>query len=126
MIASISIELFKNLAQYYYDNQYYDFHNDYSCKKIFYSNGLLTFQFKSLIEDIWVALTFLEVNVVMLNFFNINRIKDLTLDNLYRGRTEINGELVETAGNGKCYFYLEFYEGQKMEFWAKYLCAKKE
>ena len=126
MITSISIELFKNLAQYCYDNQYYDFHNDYSCKKIFYSNGLLTFQFKSLIENIWVTLTFLEVNIIMLDFFNVNGIKDLTLDNLYRGRTETNGNLIETSENGKCYFYLEFYESQKMEFWAKYLCAKKE
>jgi hypothetical protein len=44
-----------------------------------------------------------------------------TLDTLYRGRVESNGELIEISEDGKSYFYLEFYEGQRIEFWARWL-----
>ena len=48
MIAAKSIEFLKNLAQYHYNNIYYDFHNDYNCEKISYSNGILLILFKGL------------------------------------------------------------------------------
>ncbi len=115
MIAATSIEFFKNLAQYDYNNQYYDFHNDYNCEKLSYSDGILIILFKSLIDGIFLSLKFTDVKIVTLDFFNV---KDLTLDNLYRGRSELNGELIEVSEDGKGYFYLEFYEGQKLEFWS--------
>ncbi|MDO5615795.1 MAG: hypothetical protein Q4G16_06370 [Cruoricaptor ignavus] len=119
MKSAISIEFIKNLAQYDYNNNYYDFHNDYSCEKIFYSDSILLIFFKNLIDGFLLSLKFTEVEITTIDFFNVNEIEGLTLDNLYRGRTQLNGDLIEVSEDGKGYFYLEFYEGQKLEFWAK-------
>lgn len=121
MIAATSIDFFKSLVQYDYDNHYYDFHNNYNCKKFSYSNGILLIIFKSLIDEVLLYLKFTDVKLITLDFFNVKDTENLTLDNLYRGRVEINGDLIETSKDGKGYFYLEFYEGQKLEFWAKSL-----
>lgn len=119
MIAATSIEFFKNLAQYDYDNRYYDFHNNYGCEKLLYSNGILLILMKSIVDGVLLSLKFTDVKIITLDFFNIKDIENLTLDNLYRGRAELNGNLIEVSEDGKGYFYLEFYEGQKLEFWAK-------
>lgn len=126
MIAATSIEFIKNLAQYDYDNRYYDFHNDYSCEKISYSDSILLIVFKSLIDSLFLSLKFTEVKITTIDFFNVKEMEGLTLDNLYRGRAELNGELIEVSENGKGYFYLEFYEGQKLEFWAKSVNVEQE
>lgn len=51
--------------------------------------------------------------------------KTLTIDNLYRGKFEIDGALTEFENN-RGYFYLEFYEGQKIEFWSESLSIEKQ
>lgn len=119
MIEATSIDFFKNLAQSEYNNKYYDFHNDFHCEKIVYLDGTLSIVLKSLISEDFLSLKFLEVQPTVIDFFNLKEVQGLTLDNLYRGRIEINGDLIEVSEEGKGYFYLEFYEGQKMEFWAK-------
>ena len=119
MIAATSIRLFINLAQYNYGNQYYDLHNDYSCEKVSFEDGVLLVIFKSFINDKCLLLKFTDVKITNLSLFSVKGVESLTLDNLYRGRFEINGELIEVADDGKGYFYLEFYEGQKLGFWAK-------
>jgi|SRR5690606_33725540 len=126
MIAATSIEFFKNLAQYDYDNRYYDFHNEYGCEKLSYSNGILLILFKSLVDDVLLSLKFTDVKIITLDFFNVKEVENLTLDNLYRGRVELNGDLIEISEDGKGYFYLEFYEGQKLEFWAKDMGIEQE
>ncbi|ATL49402.1 hypothetical protein COR50_20700 [Chitinophaga caeni] len=126
MKLATSIEFIKNLAQYDYNNHYYDFHNDYSCEKISYSDSILLIVFKSLIDGLFLSLKFTEVKITTVDFFNVKEIEGLTLDNLYRGRVELNGELIEVSENGRGYFYLEFYEGQKMEFWAKDIGIEQE
>jgi len=124
MITATSIELFKNLIQYDYDGLYYDFHNDYICEKLSCSNGILRILLKSLVNGNFLSLKFLEVKVTDFIFFNVERTDSLTLDNLYRGRFEFNGELIEVYREDFGYFYLEFYEGQKLEFWAKHIDVK--
>ncbi|WP_367916113.1 hypothetical protein [Leadbetterella sp. DM7] len=126
MKAAISIEFIKNLAQYDYNNHYYDFHNDYSCEKISYSDSILLIVFKNLIDGLLLSLKFTEVKITTIDFFNVKEIEGLTLDNLYRGRTQLNGDLIEVSEDGKGYFYLEFYEGQKLEFWAKGIGVEQE
>lgn len=126
MIAATSIEFFKNLAQYEYDNQNYDFHNDYSCEKLSYSNGILLILFKSLVGGVLLSLKFTDVKITTLDFFNVKEVENLTLDNLYRGRVELNGNLIEISEEGNGYFYMEFYEGQKLGFWAKNVDVKQE
>lgn len=122
MIEATSIEFIKNLAQYDYNNQYYDFHSDYNCEKIFYSDGILVILFKRLIDGFLSSLKFIDVKITTMDFFNVKEVDGLTLDNLYRGRVEINGELVGISEDGRGYFYMEFYEGQKLEFWARSIC----
>lgn len=126
MITATSIEFFKNLAQYYYDNRYYDFHNNYSCEKLSYSDEILLILFKSLIGGIFLSLKFTDVKIITLDFFNVKDVENLTLDNLYRGKFELNRELIEVSEDGKGYFYLEFYEGQKLEFWANGVSIEQE
>ena len=126
MIAATSIEFFKNIAQYDYDNRYYDFHNDYICEKLSYSDGILSILFKSLVDGIFLSLKFKEAKIISLDFFNVKAVENLTLDNLYRGRCELNGDLIEISKDGNGYFYLEFYEGQKLEFWANGMDIEQE
>jgi len=118
MIAATSVPFFKDLAQYDFDNANYDFHNDYSFEKLSYASGLLRLVFKSLIGRNQLSLMFTDVNIMTIDFFNVNDVENLTLDILYRGRAEVNGALIELLEDGRGYFYLEFYEGQTLEFWA--------
>ena len=124
MIEAASIEFIINLAQYDYGNRYFDFHNEYSCEKLSYCNGILLLCFENLISGDKVSLKFIDVNITAVEYFSGKGIEGLTLDLLYRGRVELNGNLIEISEDGKGYFYLEFYEGQSMEFWAKGLCLE--
>jgi hypothetical protein len=119
MIAATSLEFFKNLAQYDYDNRYYDFHNDYNCEKIAYSEGTLLIILKKMVDEVLLSLKFTDVKIATIAFSNVKEVEGLIIDTLYRGRTELNGEVIEVSEDGRGYFYLEFYEGQKLEFWAK-------
>ncbi len=119
MIAATSLEFLKNLSQYDYNNQYYDFHNDYNCEKLSYTKGLLLIIFKKMVDEAFLSLKFTDVKITTIDFYNVKEVEGLTIDTLYRGRAELNGELIEVSEDGRGYFYLEFYEGQKMEFWAK-------
>lgn len=126
MRSATTIEFFKNLAQYDFDGRYYDFHSDYGCDNLSYSNEVLSISFKSLMGGFSLSLKFTEVEIVTLNFANVKEFNSLTLDNLYRGRLEHDGELIEISGGGKGYFYLEFYEGQNLEFWANGVYVEHE
>jgi hypothetical protein len=112
------IELFENLCQYEFDNEYYDLHNDYDCQSVSLKETVLFINFNQEVNGKSISLVFTDVEVKQFDFFNVLDSKILTIDNVYRGRTEINGELKEFLGE-KGYFYLEFYEGQRLEFWAK-------
>ncbi len=118
MILAGSIEFFTNLAQYTYDNQYYDFHNDYNFKRISFVNGILSLYFQKITDGVLLSLKFTEVEITKEIFFNVSKIDNLTIDNIYRGRIEKQGVLIEISQENKAYFYLEFYEGQALEFWA--------
>ncbi|MBL7812920.1 MAG: hypothetical protein JNL57_11900 [Bacteroidetes bacterium] len=126
MIAATSLELFKNLAQYDYNNQYYDFHNDFNCEKIYYSEGTLLIILKKLLGEVLLSLKFTNVKITTIAFSNVKEVEGLTIDTLYRGKAELNGELIEVSEDGEGYFYLEFYEGQKLEFWAKDIGVEQE
>lgn len=119
MALTSKINLFDNLSQYNYDNIYYDLHNDCECEKILFKDKELLFMFKNINTGLSLILKFTGVKISMINFFNSKDVENLTLDNLYRGRFEDNGTLKDLFENDEAYFYLEFYDGQKMEFWAK-------
>lgn len=114
-----SLDFITDLAQYDYNSRYVDLHNDYRCERLSLKNGILLVLFKSLSEGVFLRLKFTEVDITAMDFFNTTEAEYLTIDSLYRGRCELNGELIEVSEDGKGYFYLEFYEGQKLEFWAR-------
>ena len=120
MIQVKTISLFENLSQYDFDGQYYDFHNDFCCVRILLNgDDTLGIVFESVVDNSLVMLRFQDVILESFEYFNSQGVENLTIDNLYRGRVEINGKLKEFSDDGKGYFYLEFDEGQKMEFWSK-------
>jgi hypothetical protein len=120
MMLATAITLLKNLGQIEYNGHYYDFHNNYTCERITYTeNRDLCFDFKKELDEILIRIKFTDAIITKVEFFNIKGTESLTLDNLYRGRVEKEGELVELSENVMGYFYCEFYEGQKLEFWAK-------
>ncbi|HTN18147.1 MAG TPA: hypothetical protein VL092_10725 [Chitinophagaceae bacterium] len=119
MMLAHTLELFRNLVQYEYNGKYYDLHNEYECDKIIFLNGVLLFRLRCISDSSFLLLKFTDVKIVQFDFFNIQNAKGLTLDNLYRGRAESKEHLIEISEDNMGYFYLEFYEGQKIEFWAK-------
>jgi len=128
IIKSKDIELFQNLSQYDYNRNYYDFHNNYDCQKIILeTDKTLVLVFKSIISKKEITyLKFIDVSIEKLEFFNSLKEKNFTIDNLYRGRIEDKDTLVELSNDEKGYFYLEFYEGQRIEFWSKGLTIESK
>ena len=114
---SREIELFKNLSQFEIDKVYYDFHNDFDCIKIFFESTSLILLFRSITDSNYVSFKFEKVILERFDIFNFEEI--LTIDNIYRGRFQRNNELLEFGIDGKSYFYIEFYEGPKIELWSE-------
>jgi hypothetical protein len=110
-----SIKLFENLCQYEFDYHYYDLHNDYDCESVSLKDTVLFINFKQELNGESISLVFSDVEVTQFDFSNATDAKTLTIDNVYRGKAVIDGELKEFLGE-KGYFYLEFYEGQRLEF----------
>ena len=123
MIKAKDIEIFKNISQEEYGGRYYDFHNDFDCVKISMAKKELMLDLKSVLNKQIVKICFLNVSIVMFDFFNLNNEIELTIDNLYRGKTVVNGNLVEFENHVNGYFYLDFVDGQKVEFWSTGLCV---
>lgn len=125
MIYSSDVELFENLSQYYWNDIHYDFHNEYHCNSIIYEDGSFLLCLTSIIGEISVEIKFQNVEFEKIVFVNFSKLSDLTIDNLYRGRFEKEGQLFEFNDDKKSYFYLEFDEGPRMEFWSDCIEVKE-
>jgi hypothetical protein len=112
------IELFKNLAQYDWSGKYYDFHNDFYCSEVKFENDNLILNFISFNNSLNVLMHFKDVSIIKFEINSLQEKQKLAIDNIYRGRFEKFGNLLEFSNDGKSYFYLEFYEGVKMEFFS--------
>lgn len=113
------IELFKNLSQFDLGNVYYDFHNDFDCIKVAFENDCLLFLFKKITEGDLILLKLENIDLVSFEFENFSEFKNLTIDNLYRGRFEMAGQLIELNDKEKSYFYVDFVEAIKIELWCE-------
>jgi hypothetical protein len=120
MIQAGSIEILKSLAQIEFEQKFYDFHNDFIFEKIMYEDNVLILEFRSTREARIVSIKFGGVEFVKVDFSAVGHNSGLTIDTLYKGRFLLNDELIEMK-NDKGYFFLEFYEGQSIEFWAENL-----
>jgi hypothetical protein len=123
-IDSNKIELFQNISQFDFDKINYDFHNDFECVKVKFSNSVLVLLFKNIVDNFLVSLSFQKTTLTFCEFEFKEEFETLTIDNLYRGKFENDGKLVEFDSD-RGYFYLEFYEGQKIEFWSESIIVEK-
>ena len=120
-----SPELFKNIAQLDCAGNYYDFHNEFVCTKLMFEQESLTLTLKHSVTDLNVSLIFSDVTIAKVELLYKEAIsQSLTLDNLYRGRYQIDDSLYEYDSKKRSYYYLEFYEGYKMEFFGACLQLK--
>ena len=116
--------LFESISILEVENEVIDLHNDYefnnlvldnNCKKI-----ILSFLNISNIK-ISVILTFEKIEIKSLNIKQFVIHDKITLDNLYRGKTENEGMLIEVNNDNLSYMYLDFLEDIQIEFWSSNL-----
>ncbi|WP_298140189.1 hypothetical protein [Flavobacterium sp.] len=122
-IYSDKIDLFQNISQFDFDKISYDFHNDFECVKIKFQNNVLILILQNIVSHYIVSLSFNKTILTFCEFDFTEKVEPLTIDNLYRGRFENDGKLTEFENN-RGYYYLEFYEGQKIEFWSESLSVE--
>jgi hypothetical protein len=122
---SKNIELFQNLSLIEFDNSSFDLHNDFNCLKVKLQNNVLILVFQNIVHKFLVIVSFNNITFTVIEFNFTEIMRDLTIDNLYRGRFEVNETLIE-FDNGRGYFYLEFCEGQKFEFWSEGMSIERQ
>lgn len=101
-------KLFDNLLELDFNGVIYDLHNDFELQKINYSssNNTILLDFVEIGKKNSIIISFSEVIIVNLNIpFNK---ENPTLDNLHRGRHEVDNALYDEFEGRKC-FYIEFY-----------------
>ncbi|MCA6451223.1 MAG: hypothetical protein IM598_15900 [Chitinophagaceae bacterium] len=122
----IDVKLFEDLNQREFGKKYYDFHNDFVCSNISLVDSCFILLMKSISADFIVSIKFLNAEIQKMEF-GLNSINNgLTIDSLYRGRIEKNGELLDLSIDGKSLCYLEFYEGQRIEILCTDILVDKE
>ena len=119
------IELFKDFIIIEYDGKIYDLHSDYECKAVMFDGSInrMTLQFNKKDNDIpnsgEVAIEFNEARLANFSLFFPYTEDSATLNIIYRGRFEENGELRECSQNRERYFYFEMETGDKFEVYSK-------
>lgn len=121
MLTAEEIEFFKNLSEWDFDQgNYWDLHNDFDCVGVELAAGVLNLRFRALAEKTpSLNLEFDDAEITVANLSTDKSFSALTLDNLYRGRFQVDDRLIDVDNRGRGYFYLEFYEGPRLEFWSK-------
>lgn len=125
MVESKKIEFFVNLSQFEYKGHYFDFHNNYDCIKLLYFNRVIHLYFKYIGKEEYVNFCFLDSSIELFEFYNDSSGESLTIDNIYRGRILVDNKLVEIKEDIYGFFFLEFDNGQKLNFWCKGIVINK-
>lgn len=124
MIAN-EIKLFKNLAEWDLEGTYFDLRKDFECFAVRYEKNVLVLEFKESVSPTsHFSMTCENAELIRINASVKKPAEALTLDNFYRGNYEVNGHLIDVDGV-RAYFYLEFYEGPILEFWAEELRVER-
>jgi hypothetical protein len=115
--------LFKDLTFIERNGNKYDLHNDYKCVIFDYNkeNETLNIVFEARVsksENLRVGLTFKEVTIAKFEMFFTRTEDTSTLNSFYRGRFEKDGKFFEYSATGARYFYIEFEQGDKIEFYS--------
>lgn len=120
-IKIIDSDFFTDLTQIKLNEDSYDLHNDFICVKIEYlkTEDSLIFIFKNIVDLKIIKVLFHKIVFNIINFDFTTEEQPLTIDLLYRGRFESNGELIDVNKNNQGYIYCDFVNEQKLEFWAE-------
>jgi len=126
MIDLTDAELFKDLVFINQGDVAFDIHNDYDCINMSYEKAgaflSLNFEasgFNKTASYKQVRIEFKEAILVKVDLV-LNRTADsTTINNIYRGRFEQEGKLLEYSDDGGRYFYIEFETGDKIELFSK-------
>jgi hypothetical protein len=118
MTPAPSIEILADLTRPEHQGQQYDLHGMLHFERILLDNNTLTLKFQDNSATNLVSLIFHQATPTHFTFMNVMDEFTWTLDLLYRGRVEVNGKLIELSEDGRGYFYVDFLEGQTIEFWA--------
>jgi len=120
---SSDFELFKDLTSFDHGSRTFDLHNDYFCKSFNYDaeNKSLTIELELRrnpgADDSKLIIIF---NFAKLTKFKFPSKGDFeTIDILYRGRFNENGNLSDFSSEGQGYFYLDFESGGQLEFFSR-------
>ena len=118
-IEIVTTELFKSLLEIDIDDAHFDLHNDYDCYSILFSKDHdFTLSLKSSDEEVKLVFKDSTMNYMSLNLTDVN--KDITtIDSIYRGRYEDGNVLREVTDDSRSYYYIEFYSGYTIEFFAR-------
>lgn len=120
-------ELFKSFAEFEKDGLYIDLHNEFDCIKIAYSSAkkqfMLSFEAnqyrKGDVRSVSVIFDACTIEACSLKLGEAD-IDATTLDNMYRGRFEVNeSELSEVSDSGMYYYYLDFLHNAHFELFAR-------
>lgn len=123
---SITSELFQSLVEIDVNGFCIDLHNDYDCISFTHNGETNKFclHFRSIKENPQYPLVSLQFEQVRFHTINAGletTPKSNTIDNIYRGRFEANGNLHEFTEDGKSFYCLEFLEAYSFQFFAKVL-----
>lgn len=124
MIDLTNTELFLDLLTIKYGESFFDLHNDYDCTDINYKllDKTIRFLFQPRIPEPMkkdLCLLFEEATIAS---FNVNlkcTADSCTLDLFYRGRYEIDSDLIDVSPHGEGIFYIDFWEGDSFIIFSK-------
>jgi hypothetical protein len=125
MIELTDIELLKDFIIIEYDGKIYDLHSDYECKAVVFdgAENKMTLQFykrdSSTSNSSKVAIEFNEARLANFSLLFPYTQDSSTLNIIYRGRFEEQGEVREHSEDGERYFYFELEAGDKFEVYSK-------
>lgn len=124
-------ELFKSFAEIVIEDIYVDLHNEFDCYSINYSKSQLSLSFKAnkynsrKIQH--VEIVFKNALIELMNFKIENDKGDSTntIDNIYRGRFEIEtNDLAEISDERKYYYYINFCNDYSIEVFSDLVTAE--
>jgi hypothetical protein len=121
MIKLTDVELLESILEVQVGNKHIDFHNEYTFVKINFGieqERIMEFTFREDKTNNNVILQFNGASIVKFEM-GLGVANSYVLDQFYRGRYDFGGELFDINENGERYFYLNFYEGEYFEIFAK-------
>ena len=114
--------LLENISFLKYENSSLDIHNDYNFKELSFEQNRMKISFNEISNNFKIIeFVFENIEVVKLKMIQFEVPDSITLDNFYRGKTELNETILEEDSSKRKYFYLDFLEDIQIELWCSRL-----